>query len=760
MAHCSRKNFLAIPTGFSDKIRQVILNENNFANKMLVSANFSQLLNVKSLYLGQCSIEQIHVDTFKSLKALEFLDLSANRITYLSPGTFEGLNLKHLFLNGNQFVTLGSNTFAGLRTEGLYLHGCSLKNLEPEVLEPLESLKNLWLHENLLSKLNEKLLKRFSGLSHLRLASNPLACDCESLWLKRFYDERKEDIFFEAPSPSCWSPKKFKNLTFDKFSVEDLQCSAPILSDVDLVLNTTSATLKCTAFGNPGPNIFWIEPSGKSTVFRAKEIKDSNLFITEATLEVNLTRTVLVKRGPNKMTSVNSPPDNKQQKKRRKKKKKKKEYNQSVYDNLYFDGNENNNDDYDENDGNSGDENGHVQNFYSMMQASNLEDSDDDGHLFMGQYFCIAQNNMGNVTLTVNLTLPLSALIGATQAPQAIEQNVKNAPTIIEENIFNNNVNNNNNKGVKKHRPNYNIFHSNNDNNLDENNNNVKQNDKNSLSSNNNNKNNKNLDSTDNINDDDDSRAFSSQTQNERLYSVLEMSLAVAGTFLSTILLCVVALLFFVNRQRFTTRKKHQDDDDRKKPSANDRPTHPYFNSNKNNNTSVQQQLETSGVESDGSHLYAETIAPLYPTVDSYPTSGESRRTFCTLDVKNSSGLGPAYPPTVICDPKQYQLQHTMMLKPQPHEHSLQQPQQHLMDDAFSLSLSMRRKPQQQQQLQPQHFLHSHYQQIPPFQQQQQQPQQVLQQNLYNTDQQLIPPDNVYLTGTNTNSRYTNYMDR
>ena len=211
------------------------------------------------------------VGTFADLSHLRWLDLSNNRIRALAAGTFAGLALQHLFLNGNRHVELVPGSFNELVTTGLYLHDCSLSRLPADVLTPLNvTLRYLWLNGNELTVVDVGLRPLFNSLSHLRLGSNPLHCNCETLWLKETFD-RSPDTFRGAAAPSCLTPARLRGRYFADLRPTDFRCRPPAFSDIETAFGTDAggARLRCTAVGDPAPTLYWIQPSGKTTRYEA-----------------------------------------------------------------------------------------------------------------------------------------------------------------------------------------------------------------------------------------------------------------------------------------------------------------------------------------------------------------------------------------------------------------------------------------------------------------------------------------------------------
>ena len=285
IVYCSRRGLKTIPSGIPEDSLQINFNGNVFENGAIQRANFSKFTALEHLYMSECGIERIEEDTFIDLVNLKWLDLSNNQIRILQDYSFRGLDLMHLFLNGNRNVQLNPKAFEGLVTTGLYLHECALSDLKIEVLLPLNStLRYLWLNGNELEKVDKNLLPLFTSLSHLRMGSNPLHCNCEVLWLKEFYDTHAA-IFEGASAPTCLTPQKLKSKQFNQLTLFEFRCQSPVFNNIDAVFNNLQGKLRCTATGDPAPTIYWIQPSGHS--FRYNPPADENVRKNEGMLVLN-----------------------------------------------------------------------------------------------------------------------------------------------------------------------------------------------------------------------------------------------------------------------------------------------------------------------------------------------------------------------------------------------------------------------------------------------------------------------------------------
>ncbi|ESO02117.1 hypothetical protein HELRODRAFT_161354 [Helobdella robusta] len=243
------------------------LNGNRFQVRTLQRSNFSTFRHLEHLYLGECGIVSIEAGAFSDLTNLRWLDLSYNNIEVIPKRAFDGLHLQHLFLNDNKRLHIHATSFTGLSTLGLYLHNCSIQNVHADAFLPLEKpLRFLWLNDNKITSLPNDLEHTFSSLEHIRLASNPLRCNCNLMWLKMFFDQNVH-LFNGATFPTCMFPTALKHTAFDNVLSSKFICTPPTFGNIELVMKDDVSKFKCEARGDPLPVLYWVQPSGQVTKY-------------------------------------------------------------------------------------------------------------------------------------------------------------------------------------------------------------------------------------------------------------------------------------------------------------------------------------------------------------------------------------------------------------------------------------------------------------------------------------------------------------
>lgn len=153
-------------------------------------------------FLSECS------DPFRHLKHLEYLDLSRNLITNLSPNDFMHLlNIKRIDLSYNSIISWQQRVFANNTNLG-----------------------NVNLSNNKLTYFSETVLEDLSNITEVDLSSNSFSCDCSVyLVFKQWLNNNNQHFLnvIHNHKVFCNFPTRYENVTVDEF----------IRTDVDDLMN-------------------------------------------------------------------------------------------------------------------------------------------------------------------------------------------------------------------------------------------------------------------------------------------------------------------------------------------------------------------------------------------------------------------------------------------------------------------------------------------------------------------------------------------
>ncbi|XP_073834952.1 remoulade [Musca autumnalis] len=132
------------------------------------------------------------------------LDMSKNGITTIDKNSFRNLTeLKRLDLSGNMLKTIDKTTFG----------------------DAFESLERLRLANNSIAHIYPGSFDHLKNLKILDISFNPLACDCDLMWLVNWSNTRFVKL---QPAPRCESDD-FKGIYLKKLKVGvDLYCESPL----------------------------------------------------------------------------------------------------------------------------------------------------------------------------------------------------------------------------------------------------------------------------------------------------------------------------------------------------------------------------------------------------------------------------------------------------------------------------------------------------------------------------------------------------
>lgn len=255
-AECIKQNLTQIPTNLSSDIQNFDLTGNRITHLMHDSFSKVHLVNLQKLVLKKCEIESIHTDAFNGLKIVIEIDLSANNIRTLYPGTFEETQrLRVLLLNDNKLKVLENGLFRDLEyLQKVMLSNNQLERIEEKTFRNLPLLRLLTLDGNNLSVLKVQSFESLPQLGSLELHNNPWNCNCR---LKKFRDWTIERKLYTKPT-TCHEPPSLAGKMWDEISSDEFACRPEIFTigpDVKMEIGRGNVTIWCKASGIPRPQV-------------------------------------------------------------------------------------------------------------------------------------------------------------------------------------------------------------------------------------------------------------------------------------------------------------------------------------------------------------------------------------------------------------------------------------------------------------------------------------------------------------------------
>ncbi|XP_076179142.1 leucine-rich repeat, immunoglobulin-like domain-containing kekkon 5 protein [Ptiloglossa arizonensis] len=261
-AECIKQNLTQIPGSLSSEIQNFDLTGNRITHLMHDSFSRVNLVNLHKLVLRKCEIESIHTDAFNGLKIVIEIDLSANNIRTLYPGTFEETQrLRVLLLNDNKLKILENGLFRDLvYLQKVMLSNNELERIEEKTFRNLPGLQLLTLDGNNLSSLKMLSFDSLPKLGSLELHNNPWNCNCR---LKKFRDWTIERKLYTKPT-TCQQPSNLAGKMWDEISSDEFACRPEIFTigpAVKIEVGRGNVTFWCRASGIPRPQLSWIHRS-------------------------------------------------------------------------------------------------------------------------------------------------------------------------------------------------------------------------------------------------------------------------------------------------------------------------------------------------------------------------------------------------------------------------------------------------------------------------------------------------------------------
>ncbi|KAG5286581.1 hypothetical protein AALO_G00016460 [Alosa alosa] len=200
----------------------------------------SYLRSLVTLRLRHLSITALEDQNFRKLSALRGLEIDSwPYLEYISPLSFQGLNLSWLSITNTNITSVPSASFRNmvyltalnlsynpiqtlepwafrelLRLKELHMVSTGLLTVEPHALAGLRQLRLLNLSSNELVTLEEGAFHSVNSLETLRVDGNPLACDCRLLWIL----QRRRTLNFDGHAPVCAGPSEVRGTVLSSFA--------------------------------------------------------------------------------------------------------------------------------------------------------------------------------------------------------------------------------------------------------------------------------------------------------------------------------------------------------------------------------------------------------------------------------------------------------------------------------------------------------------------------------------------------------------
>ncbi|KAK2148793.1 hypothetical protein LSH36_482g01058 [Paralvinella palmiformis] len=263
----------------------------NFRLDSLQKANFTRFKSVECLTIVDSGVRTIATDTFSLMENLHELvmentslhnghlnfmahpQFKANLVAVARSRLLRRVNIsvtpnlreiKTLDLHNNSIESLDGRLFAELRnTEKLVLSHNRLKELDWAPLKEMTKLNKLFLDHNRIQTVPEIVHSIFFAVKELRMAGNPLHCNCKLRWLRDFY-QTAIDKTLDFDDVNCISPHA---VPMRRVPPRDFICTRPSRPIVEWIrLDSRRYEVNCTSTGDPAPTLQITLPGQRTVI--------------------------------------------------------------------------------------------------------------------------------------------------------------------------------------------------------------------------------------------------------------------------------------------------------------------------------------------------------------------------------------------------------------------------------------------------------------------------------------------------------------
>jgi Leucine-rich repeat (LRR) protein len=147
--------------------------------------------NIPSLTIQLTNLATIPFDTINHFPALNYLDLSNNRLTNVPSNSFSGSSLVTVDISFNRITKLGTNAFQSTSSSPISFNAKnnSLASLDYDAFNLTSTYYiSIDVSNNKITKVDEEFSKLIQASEYfqLNLSNNPLPCDSTVQWMSTF----------------------------------------------------------------------------------------------------------------------------------------------------------------------------------------------------------------------------------------------------------------------------------------------------------------------------------------------------------------------------------------------------------------------------------------------------------------------------------------------------------------------------------------------------------------------------------------------